>query len=181
MFGIDILYTEHDNIVRFTGYLRRLCGRMLGGETPNKGEWMDCVNFIREYADEHHHGKEEAILFRLMLQKLGPMADRMINSGMMVEHNLGRYHLQGLEEAVTALSENPTEEEMLDVITHALSYADLLRRHATKENNVLFPFAAKNLSPEDLETVNRESAAYEEEGNKKGMGRYVEWLDQVCP
>lgn len=181
MFGIDILYTEHEHIVRFTGYLRKLCGEMLEGRRPDKAVWTDCINFIREYADEHHHGKEEAILFNVMLEKLGPVANKMINTGMMVEHNLGRYHLQGLEEAVNALSQEPTMEEKLDILTHALSYADLLRRHAHKENNVLFPFAARNLSPEDLEKVNEASKAYEEEGSKKGMGRYVDWLMEVYP
>ncbi len=181
MFGIDILYTEHDHVVRFTGYLRKLCAEMLAGAEPDKEIWKQCVRFIRDYADDHHHGKEEAILFEVMLEKLGPAAHKMINAGMLVEHNLARYHTQSMEEAIDALSDEPTMEEKLDLITHALSYADLLRRHAHKENNVLFPFAARSLSPEDLEKVNEASKAYEEEGMKKGMGKYVEWLMQVCP
>ena len=80
MYGIDILYTEHEHVVRFTQYLRRLCGRMLEGEKPDKEVWMECVRFIRDYADEHHHGKEEAILFEVMLEKLGPVAEKMINT-----------------------------------------------------------------------------------------------------
>lgn len=181
MYGIDILYTEHEHVVRFTEYLRQLCKEMLSGKNPDKDVLMKCVDFMHEYADEHHHGKEEAILFKVMLEKLGPIADKMVNSGMMVEHNLGRYHVQSMREAVEALSEVPTAEEKLDVVTHALAYADLLRRHAGKENEVLFPFAARNLSPKELQKVNEASKAYEEEGAKKGMGKYVEWLMSVYP
>ena len=155
--------------------------RNAGRSRADKEIWKQCVRFIRDYADDHHHGKEEAILFEVMLEKLGPAAHKMINAGMLVEHNLARYHTQSMEEAIDALSDEPTMEEKLDLITHALSYADLLRRHAHKENNVLFPFAARSLSPEDLEKVNEASKAYEEEGMKKGMGKYVEWLMQVCP
>ena len=181
MCGIDILYAEHEQVVCFTDYLRKLCGEMLEGKSPDREALLQCVDFMKNYADEHHHGKEEAILFTVMLEKLGPVAHKMINTGMLVEHNLGRYHVQSLEEAVNALSKEPTMEEKLNVVTHALSYADLLRRHAEKENNVLFPFAARSLSAEDLEKIDEASKVYEEEGKKKGMSRYVEWLMQVYP
>ncbi|MGN0349821.1 MAG: hemerythrin domain-containing protein [Roseburia sp.] len=181
MYGIDLLYTEHEHVVRFTKYLRHLCEKMLKGEQTDKEKWMDCVCFIKEYADAHHHGKEEEILFAVMLEKLGPIAHKMIQSGMMVEHNLGRYHLQSMEEAIKALGQEPTAAQKLDVMTHALAYVDLLQRHADKENNVLFPFALRSLSPEDLEKINEASKAFEEEGAKKGMGKYVEWLMRVYP
>ncbi len=181
MYGIDILYTEHEHVVRFTEYLRQLCGRMLEGETPDKETWMACVHFIRDYADAYHHGKEEDVLFKIMLEKLGPLADKMINTGMMVEHNIGRYHLQSMEEAIDAMAQEPTTKQKLDVLTHALAYVDLLQRHAHKENNVLFPFALRSLAPEDLERVNEASRAFEEEGAKKGINKYVEWLMQVYP
>lgn len=181
IFGIEVLYTEHDHVVRFTGYLRKLCGEILSGKQPDKENWLKCVEFIKVYADDHHHGKEEAILFEVMLEKLGPVAHKMINTGMLVEHNLARYHTQALEEAVNALSEMPSVEEKLDVLTHALSYADLLRRHAEKENNVLFPFALRSLAPEDLERVDTASRAFEEKGVQRGINRYVDWLMEVYP
>lgn len=181
MFGIDILYTEHDHVVRFTHYLRKLCKKMLAGENPNRDTWLACVEFIKIYADAHHHGKEEEILFTVMLEKLGAPAQKMINTGMLVEHNLARYHTQSLEEAAQALSDEATMEEKVNLITHALAYADLLQRHAYKENQVLFPFAKRNLSAEDLERVNKASKVFEEKGAEKGMEKYVDWLMQVQP
>ncbi len=181
MYGIDILYKEHEHVVRFTDYIRKLCGQMIEGKEVNRQLLLECVDFMQVYADDHHHGKEEAILFRIMLEKLGPVAAKMIHSGMMVEHNLGRYHVQSLKEAVEAMSDQPSVMEKVDVVTHALGYADLLRRHAGKENGVLFPFAAKNLSAEDLEKLDQETKVYEEEAVGKGIGRYLEWLDQVWP
>lgn len=179
MFGIDILHEEHENIRRFTEYVKIICGKMVEGETISKSDLEDCVDFMKVYADVHHHGKEEAILFKMMLEYLGPVADKMVNLGMMTEHNLGRYHIESLEKAVINLDEEPTTIQKVEVITHALAYADLLLRHLEKENKVLYPFAVRNLKPELMEIVNEESKAFEEEGRKKGIGKYVEWLNSV--
>lgn len=179
MFGIDILHEEHENIRRFTKYIRRLCGGILEGQDIEKKTLMDCFEFMKYYADIHHHGKEEAILFKVMLENLGPIADKMVNMGMMTEHNIGRYHVDSFGKGIEAMDENPTTEQKIDVITHALAYADLLLRHLEKENTVLYPFAVRNLKPELMEKVNEESKAFEEEGAKNGIGRYVEWLNMV--
>ena len=57
MYGIDILYAEHEQVVRFTDYLRKLCGEMLEGKSPDREALLQCVDFMKNYADEHHHGK----------------------------------------------------------------------------------------------------------------------------
>ena len=179
MFGIDILHEEHENIRRFTKYVRKICGEIIEGKELKKEIFQECLDFMKNYADIHHHGKEEEILFKVMLENLGPIADKMVNLGMMTEHNLGRYHIDSLEKAVNILDGKVTTEQKTDIVTHALAYADLLLRHLEKENTVLYPFAVRNLKAELMEKVNRESKIFEEEGAKKGIARYVEWLNQV--
>ena len=44
---------------------------------------------------------------------------------------------------------------------------------------MLYPFAVRNLSEELMNKVNEESKRFEEEGAKKGISRYVEWLHSV--
>lgn len=179
MFGIDILHEEHENIRKFTKYIRGLCKELIEGKDLQKETLVACVDFMKNYSDIHHHGKEEAILFRVMVDNLGPVADKMVNVGMMTEHNIGRYHVQSLEEIVNSLDGQLTTDQKVDIATHALAYGDLLLRHLEKENNVLYPFAIRNLKPELMEMVNEESKVFEEEGAKKGIGRYVEWLNSV--
>ena len=135
MYGIDVLIKEHDNILVFTKYVRKLCCDVIDGKQVNIPAFQSCINFARNYADKHHHGKEEQILFRVMLERLGSAAEKLIRNGMLVEHDLGRYHIGELERALEQYSGNPATSGKLDIITHAAGYADMLERHIEKENN----------------------------------------------
>ena len=72
MYGIDVLINEHEQILRFTGIIRRYLVKALEGEVLFQDEVLPMIEFIRNYSDAHHHGKEEDILFRYMLADLGP-------------------------------------------------------------------------------------------------------------
>ena len=67
MYGIDLLVQEHKNIIAYTEFMRRLCCDILEGKEVDINAFRECVDFGRNYADKHHHGKEEKILFRHML------------------------------------------------------------------------------------------------------------------
>ena len=59
-----------------------------------------------------------------------------------------------------------------------MEYANLLQRHAEKKNTVLFPFGKRELSPELLEAVNRETEQFEEENaaNREEMLGILSYL-----
>lgn len=57
-----------------------------------------------------------------------------------------------------------------------MAYVYLLRRHAEKENQVLYPFAANNLSEEKLNLINEETKTYEEGFNKDLLGDFEIFL-----
>jgi len=60
-----------------------------------------------------------------------------------------------------------------------LAYADLLIRHAGKEDEVVFTFAARTLSEEDKKQVDEESELFEEAARKLGtQDKYVKWINQ---
>lgn len=167
MYGIEILEKEHENILNFTNILEEKFINILDGrEDMDVSFFEKAINFIRVYADDHHHKKEEDILFKYMLEDLGPLADKLIRSGMLVEHDLARFTTLELEKAVKAYESNPSTKNKLDIIGHGMAYVYLLRRHAEKENQVLYPFAANNLSEEKLKLINEETKAYEEGFNK---------------
>lgn len=167
MYGIEILEREHENILNFTNILEEKFINILDGKDDIDLKFFEkAINFIRVYADGHHHKKEEDILFKYMLEDLGDLADKLIRSGMLVEHALARFTTLELEKALKAYKSNPSTKNKLDIIGHGMAYVYLLRRHAEKENQVLYPFAAKNLSKERLDLINEESKAYEETFNK---------------
>ncbi len=176
MYGIDILIDEHKNITRFTQLLVDLCCRIIDGNEPEIEVFQEGVAFARNYADKHHHGKEEKILFRVMQEKLGTVAEKLIQHGMLVEHDLGRYHITELESALERYLIQPSTIEKLSIITHATGYADLLKRHIEKEDSVVFSFAERMLSTEDKQLVNQETEAFEKETKEQDVQQFVSWM-----
>src|SRR5699024_8321964 len=122
------------------------------------------------YADNHHHGKEEKMLFNRMVEELGPAAEKLVIHGMLVEHDLGRLYVKQLEEAVIRELDGD-EEAKLDVIGNAMSYADLLNRHIDKEDMVVYEFARKNLGKETLKTINSECLVFEDKAKENNVQR----------
>lgn len=179
MYGIEILIKEHENILKFTGLLKKKCCDILEGGKINTDEFRDCIDFARNYADKHHHGKEENVLFRVMLEQLGPTAEKLIQNGMLVEHDLGRFHMTELEKVLKRYDENPSVLDKLSIITNAAGYAELLTRHIEKEDSVVYTYAERALEKSILDYVSDETQKLEKEAEKnKVQSKYLLWLNQ---
>lgn len=163
MIGIQILVEEHENIFNFTNIVEKKMVEIMDGAAVDTAYFRKCIRFIREYADEHHHRKEEGILFETMVEELGNLAEILIRNGMMVEHDQARYFTTEWENALNAYDESPETIHKLNILTFGMSYVHLLRKHATKENNVLYPFAENKLSEEAKQIVNDETERLERE------------------
>ena len=66
MYGVNILVDEHDRILQFIDLVRTACLDVIEGGEPDIQMFREYLEFGRNYADKHHHGKEEKILFRYM-------------------------------------------------------------------------------------------------------------------
>ena len=177
MYGIDVLMKEHEQILRFTGIIRRYLVKALEGEVLFQDEVLPMIEFIRNYSDAHHHGKEEDILFRYMLEDLGDVAEKIVRQGMFAEHDQARNIVRNLDEARQAWEKEPTKEHLLDVFGLMYNYAFLLEAHADRENAVVYPFAERNLSAERLEAVDLETKAFETEHAHR-REKYLKELDR---
>ncbi len=180
MYSIDILMEEHQNILKFTEVLRRICGSIIeGGEVPDK-DLRDGILFIRNYSDAHHHGKEEEILFADMTRELGRIGENLIRHGMMVEHDLARLHVTELEQALDRYAKAPTKEDKVEIIGHAMSYANLLKRHTEKEDAVVYTYAAKHLSFETMNRADERTKLFEEAATANNTREpYLEILNRL--
>ena len=177
MTGIELLKNEHDVILKFTAHLRKMCCGILAGNEVDCDAFLACVEFGRNYADKHHHGKEERVLFRIMLEKMGQTAEKIIKNGMLVEHDLGRFHIMELERAIAEYRETQSIEIKLDIIANAAGYAALLKRHIEKENTVVFEFALRTFSERDRKILDDETALFEAEAEvRENPEKYLEWL-----
>lgn len=81
MYGIDLLMKEHLNIIAFTEYMKNCCCVILEGADVDIGKFKECIDFARSYADKHHHGKEEQILFCHMLENPSSATVKLIQNG----------------------------------------------------------------------------------------------------
>lgn len=162
MNAIEIMMEEHNYIRRMLKVIRKACFKVLKDEDINYDDFYSIISFIRNYADGHHHNKEEIMLFNRMVENLGVLGEKTIKYGMLVEHDLGRLYVKNLEEALKNLKEG-NEEAKLDIIANAISYTDLLTRHADKEDNVIYKFAERELNKDILDIIDKECVNYEDE------------------
>ena len=127
MFSIEVMVEEHENISRMLKVVRKVCFNIMNGAEIPYDDFEKIVDFVKNYADEHHHGKEEKILFDKMQEHLGALGNKLITHGMLVEHDFGRLYMHELREALARVKAGD-EESKLDVIANAISYTHLFRR-----------------------------------------------------
>lgn len=179
MYGIELLVDEHKNIYALTEHLERICCAVLEGEEVDVQEFRECIDFVRNYADKHHHGKEEQILFRLMLEENDPAVEKLVRNGMLVEHDLARYHMGELDKALTQYEKSRSSKDKLDILAHAAAYADLLQRHIQKEDEVCYTYAERLLSDENKTRIDAETRDFEKKAEQEHIQeKYLAWIAQ---
>lgn len=179
MYGIELLVEEHKNIYALAEHLERICCAVLEGEDVDVQEFRECIDFVRNYADRHHHGKEEKILFRFMLEENDSAAEKLVRNGMLVEHDLARYHVRELDKALAKYEKSRSSKEKLAVLTHAAAYADLLQRHIKKEDEVCFTYAQRLLSDESKARIDAETRDFEKNAQREHIqDKYLTWIEQ---
>lgn len=169
------LEQEHEQILGLLGVLGHLARRVLHGERP-LDEVQECIDLLRTFADEAHHGKEERHLFPALNEtglprRSGPVAI------MLLEHDAGRSELTDMASALIELGCGV--EEGAGRFSRAVSrYTNLLRDHIEKENDVLFPIACELLPPDSAATLEAGYAAVDQE--VFGAGGYAEALARIA-
>ena len=142
-----VLVEEHRLILRMIALLEKNCELL---EQRRFADWqffLYAVDFIRHYADQFHHAKEEDTLFTALVEN-GMPEDNSPVAAMLMEHDQGRAFVRGLEQAATkALAGNKGQETA--ILENARGYAVLLRDHINKEDNILYPLSERIL-PEDM-------------------------------
>lgn len=179
MQAVQTLRDEHENILRMLKVVKSLCINTFKTQEVYYKGYYDAIDFIRNYADKFHHGKEEEILFVKMSSELGPAIEKGPIFGMLAEHDLGRLFIKNLENALVEV-EKGNDDAKVDVIANAIAYTDLLYRHIDKENNAIFNFAEKQLKPESHEELNRDFEKAKERLNSNETERkYITLLEEL--
>lgn len=120
-------------------------------ENLNPDDVDKVIFLIRNFADGLHHAKEENLLFPKMVEKgysfeMGPVAV------MMHEHVDGRNFVKGMADANLKLRSGDIDASA-EVVANMVGYAELLRAHINKENNVLFRMADNVFSADEQKNL----------------------------
>lgn len=179
MTSIELMVEEHKYIKKMLQVVRNASFKILKGGDISYEDFDEMIDFIKNYADKHHHGKEEKFLFKEMVDQLGTVGVNLITHGMLVEHDYGRLYISELKSALERVK-NGDEESKLDVISNAVGYANHLNRHIIKEDAVVYTYADKNLTKEILDSVNAKTDVFEEEASKLGtQEHYIKMLEKL--
>lgn len=177
MNSIELMMDEHRYIERMLKVVRAVCFKVLKNEVDDYNDFDLIIKFVREFADGHHHMKEEVFLFNKIVDNLGVLGEKLIKHGMLVEHDFGRLYIKNLDEAVQKVKSGD-EEAKLDVIANAISYCDLLTRHIDKEDRVVYTFAQRELKDEIMAEVDSKCISYEEE-HASIRNKYIDLLEKL--
>lgn len=179
MNSIELMVEEHKYIKRMLKVIRKASNKILIGEEICYEDFDKMIDFVRNYADAHHHGKEEKFLFKEMVDNLGNLGTKLVTHGMLVEHDWGRAFISELRDALNRVKSGD-EESKLDVIANAVGYANHMVRHINKEDEVIYTFAQRQLAPEVLERIDKQSELFEEDADKNGtQAHYIELLEDL--
>ncbi len=162
----EVLREEHALILQALDALEAKLGHVAAGEAPDPAYFANAVSFLRTFADQCHHGKEENLLFKTMVDRGFPQRGGPI-AVMLSEHEAGRGFIHGMAEAAGRLGQDASAAAALT--ENGRGYIQLLRAHIQKENNILFPMADNVLSPEDQAQLGQAFEHFEEEETGDGV------------
>ena len=141
----EILRKEHKGILKMLDVTEEVARRLDAGQQVAPEKLANLLEFFRLFADQCHHGKEEALLFPLLQEKGMPRAGGPIGV-MLAEHDQGRSLVKQMAQASEAYKSGATGSGSRWAEA-ARGYCALLRGHIDKENDVLFVMAERMLSP----------------------------------
>lgn len=140
---MQVLLQEHDIISKAEGVVQALKNTW----DKNADEYSDKVRrliiFFREYSDEFHHHKEEAVLFP-KLNENPDFLPREIVAELEDHHQMFRDTVKNIEEALDN-KDWPLTQQLLE------GYLNDLLDHIAIENDELFMMAESVFSANELE------------------------------
>lgn len=179
MNSIDLLVSEHYNIKRVLKILRTICLDLTKGSEVPYDDFAKVIDFVRNYADHYHHGKEEDMLFVDMNKELVGLIGEGPVQGMLIEHNFGRAFMIDLQASLKKHKDGD-KESIVDIIGNAIGYSNLLTKHINKEDNMIYKYAQANLKKETLDRLDLEFEEFESlKANIETREKYTQFVDKL--
>jgi len=142
-----LMVWEHEVIKLVLDCLEHSINSAISTGECDSGIVKQAAEFLRGFADQLHHAKEEDLLFPMLLS-LGNKDVAGLIECLSDEHILGRKKVSGMLEFVDK-RDSFADRSVKDLSENATSFVGMLRSHIQKEDTILFPIAEKHLSDND--------------------------------
>lgn len=157
---------EHELILQALDALERKL-RTIEEPTEADQRYVEkAVEFLRGFADQCHHGKEEHLIFTRMGERGVPTQGGPI-AVMLAEHQTGRALIRGIADGAARIGTDPKAGDTIR--SNGYGYIELLRNHVAKENQVLFPMADRVLGLDDQHELQAAFERFEREETGSGV------------
>jgi hemerythrin-like domain-containing protein len=134
--------------------------------------WKKALDFIRHFADQCHHFKEEKVLFPALEQHGIPNEGGPIGM-MLLEHEEGRSYVRAMFAALSKIEAGDRSAQAA-LFENAQQYLRLLREHIQKEDDVLFRMADEVIPDDEQRQLLKNFEAHEAE--EMGSGVHEKYL-----
>lgn len=157
---IGPLMIEHRLIEKMIHLIQREIDRIEQENSVDADFIQKAVEFIRNYADAFHHGKEEDILFRDLKEKQVQEKYNIIMNELIEEHKLGRKLTKTLIDARTKYIKG--DQKSLTVIIDTLKkLADFYPKHIEKEDKRFFKPIMEYFNTEERDQMLKEEEEFD--------------------
>jgi hemerythrin-like domain-containing protein len=173
----EILEAEHRVIEKVVAAARELNTRFEAGQKPDVDLLRRIVDFMRVYADQCHHGKEEQLLFPA-LGRLGVPVEGCPLGALTGEHIRGRSLVASLAEGTDLLAAG--DEQGLEKIKKGLSgIVSLYPNHIWKEDFLLFPMTNKVMGADEQKAMHQPFLDVDERIGKEALQRCRDFAEEI--
>jgi len=172
---IQDLAKEHGSIIIMLGIMGKVVKRLRSIDGVKKDYLEKMVEFLHNFADKCHHGKEEEILFPELVKNAANI--QMINE-LIGDHKAGRDYIRGITESLAHYKTgNP---DAYHIAVNMEGYIFLLTGHIKKESKYLFPIADKQITDEVREEIERRFEKLEKDVIGEGKHEeYRSWVKEL--
>jgi hemerythrin-like domain-containing protein len=153
-----LLVEDHQKIARAVAIIEKLAEKAEAGELLPDRDVEDVVQFLEMFADSHHQGKEEAVLFPALYRCCPEDYDKFREISF--EHDQERSLVDGLQDSMRT-------HKAREFAYYAARLVQILRAHMTREEEGLFALVDRVLSPAEDERVAQELIGFQRAWEEK--------------
>jgi hemerythrin-like domain-containing protein len=172
---VQDLTDEHGGIIVMLDIMKKVAIRLKDREEVKKEHLEKIVEFLSNFADKCHHGKEEGILFPEVVKNVSNLY--LVNE-LLGEHKTGRDYIRGIAESLKFYETG--SPDAYHIATNMEGYIYLLTEHIKKEGKSLFPIIEKQIPESVQQKIEEEFEVLERDVIGEGKHEeYHGWLKDL--